>query len=453
MISHTSIFFSRLCRHVGNMERSKSDSNRKRSQETNVQPTEKRTKAETSENVSSVSTAVITNVNANCLALIFEKLDLADLLNVADSSKVFKEAVGQAFMCKYGKKEVVTRDRVRLNGTEITIDENQITISGPPCLKLLRSFGHLITKLHYFQSNHKSSSRMDRYIAKYCAASLVVILFARTTRSLAKIMYKPYPEAKIVKFEDCKFRGRSPDINYTFPSISHLILGNFKPLINIQHNFSNLAHFEIDHRNYTKAQSLEFGATLVNFMKLNPQLRNLCLRNSYSMIDANVISAASECLESLERFEFAFSHNSFDARMIQFKNVREARMYYTAANREGLPHMPLLFHELEYLEFQFLLNTNLLTEHFFEFLKKHPKILKLKLINPPAMTETDQMNLTQAVPLLTKQNRLNNTMTLEKLEMAEAHPFRNHFEGLRGVSWERHIRTPVVGRLPDNSTH
>lgn len=128
-------------------------------------------------------------------------------------------------------------------------------------------------------------------------------------------------------------------------------------------------------------------------------------------------------------------------------------MYYTAANREGLPHMPLLFHELEYLEFQFLLNTNLLTEHFFEFLKKHPKILKLKLINPPAMTETDQMNLTQAVPLLTKQNRLNNTMTLEKLEMAEAHPFRNHFEGLRGVSWERHIRTPVVGRLPVNSTH
>lgn len=43
----------------------------------------------------------ITNINADCMEQIFQRLELNDLLNVADSSKRFYNAVCQVYKRKY----------------------------------------------------------------------------------------------------------------------------------------------------------------------------------------------------------------------------------------------------------------------------------------------------------------------------------------------------------------
>lgn len=46
-------------------------------------------------------TTNITNLNSDCMEIIFEHLELNDLLNVADSSKHFYSAVCQVYKRKY----------------------------------------------------------------------------------------------------------------------------------------------------------------------------------------------------------------------------------------------------------------------------------------------------------------------------------------------------------------
>lgn len=48
-----------------------------------------------------LKTTKITNLNSDCLELIFERLELNDLLNIADSSKYFYGAVCQLYRRKY----------------------------------------------------------------------------------------------------------------------------------------------------------------------------------------------------------------------------------------------------------------------------------------------------------------------------------------------------------------
>lgn len=48
----------------------------------------------------------ITDLDNDCLEYIFKKLELKDLLSVADASKCFKVAVDMAYTSEYGKMQV-----------------------------------------------------------------------------------------------------------------------------------------------------------------------------------------------------------------------------------------------------------------------------------------------------------------------------------------------------------
>lgn len=115
-------------------------------------------------------TTKITDLHMDCLERIFEYLKLDDLLNVTDASKEF-EFTAQLVARKHLKKNTI----VKLNITQNSRDRSSIHTLN--CIivqdlrssfQLLRSFGHLVKKLHVlYAQDVEHFEKLLRYIEDY----------------------------------------------------------------------------------------------------------------------------------------------------------------------------------------------------------------------------------------------------------------------------------------------
>lgn len=358
----------------------------------------------------------ITDLDNDCLEHIFKKLDLQDLMNVADSSKHSKQAADQAFVSKYGRKEVLIH-YMSIPDDGIRISNGKWDIYGPHSLRFLRCFGNLITKLfhtHYtFPEN--LCLEVERYINKYCSDSLIDINFQKLW-SLGEILKRPYFKAETVTFDTLRFDGHLPDIDKCFPSIRRLILKTVTPLPNMVCHSPNLEHLTI---NQSIGQWPEgSNRTVAAFMALNPQLRSFCLRTSHGGLDANVLLCASKNLQNLESLKFSYSRGSFDipkGRTIHFKSVKKLDLEFTFSVG-ALPIMPFLFDQLE--EFVFGIRFFAVNQNFMDFISKHPGILKLKISginNNIVMIQTNKIKLAKLLPSLIELDLAHCTFSVDEV--------------------------------------
>lgn len=188
----------------------------------------------------------LVTINNDCKELIFEHLEVKDLVNIAETSKQLKTAVCAVFRGKYGNKIITygkhyfydydryticvllkvfkilmeyfffskrrsfpkvrpygrcLREKERRNEEIclIQLDKNELLL-----LKILRYFGHTIVEIelrfHFRISYRKFFDMCDIYLAKYCAKSLRKLIIT-WKNEWGEMDGRPFKECKCL-FED-----------------------------------------------------------------------------------------------------------------------------------------------------------------------------------------------------------------------------------------------------------
>lgn len=178
----------------------------------------------------------ITDLNDDCLLVIFEHLSLQSLFNVGVACNWLIPAASAVYKRKFGKK------RVCINYDEDTCSEfvrgphcdfigNQIKVQGfAECLQYLRCFGESISHLSVW-CRRWSNARCHQtygYVNKYGAESLIQLEFyGKPSISIGRFE-KPFVNVqKILIFEN-DLNDQFPSYPQCFPNVRTLGLNNVR---------------------------------------------------------------------------------------------------------------------------------------------------------------------------------------------------------------------------------
>ncbi|XP_055307432.1 uncharacterized protein LOC129580189 [Sitodiplosis mosellana] len=352
----------------------------------------------------------LTNLIEDCLEPIFMKLSIENLVAIVHTNKQLKPAAASAFARKFGTMKIVLsnlRHNLPFDSKKDSIRVVDLNVS----LRLLRSFGHRISKLHIGHKNSMgsvifSNGLLINYANKYCK-SLVEITFgpfANTDLSLAA--HEPFPMVETVRFWRCNLRrfGQS-EFDGCFPEIRRLeFVGNVPSNECIVDCLPNLEHLVINgslnrHNNDTIPISLA----------LNPQLLSLTLKSDDALFILRKGRPYLGLLESLSvtydskdlmNVHFGFEVNE----VIQFESLRKLEVNFTDLFCDSIPHIPFSSHRLEELEVS-IGNCEYKTfNRLVRYLQKHQNITKFTLIErsdsfwePSYISEESKMNISEAM--------------------------------------------------------
>lgn len=167
----------------------------------------------------------ITDVNLDCLEIVFGFLDMRDLLNLAHTSTRLREVVVMA-MNRTRTKTV----RLFYDGRTVWIkaDKDNIYVDGlKMCLRFLRCFGQVITRLSIIhkRSDVKHRGYLDQYVNKYCADTLVELSVMNAGESTINGFDKPFAQLDKWTVQGKEMCDTVGQINSKwFPKMRHLDL-------------------------------------------------------------------------------------------------------------------------------------------------------------------------------------------------------------------------------------
>lgn len=288
-------------------------------------------------------------INDDCKELIFEYLELEDLISIGDTSKQLYTSVCQTFRRKlHGNGKIqfglpcsdayvfnlkplddcihlffmlifynrFTKEYIYPNPV---IEPDICVTNGVIALKIVRLFGHLIMNLHldyqlfYVRkgdphSDVKFCKFIDYYLSEFCSESLHEISLQGSFRTAKHYCFedahKPFVNVKKVHTERCAFGEKLP-FNKVFPNLRTLKLGynTWTHPSAIRMNFNSLENLWFYDKNYNIAQMDFKEEDIEEMLRLNPQIQNavLLLDNSYNV---------------WHRHSLSYSYSSdFDARL------------------------------------------------------------------------------------------------------------------------------------------
>lgn len=315
------------------MEAHESKSNHKRQYENDDSPPEsKHQRPATPE-----QPMKITDLDDDCLEKIFERLDLCSLCNVVASNALLRPAARTVYKRKCGIKKVHIYSSAP--GLKVSAFDNHISVSGlKMCLQFLRCFGSSIINLYisYARWNNKQCGYIHQYINKYCAESLVKLVFHHKPNISIDCFKKPFVNVRTVTVCSGDLADQFPLFAQWFPNIHTLKLmsvciGNryidtsFHHLHDLRIDLIRNRHItdECVNRLFHKCRQLKSltiglwdseGMTLnklLNFIKYNPMICKLAvsMRSQRAVTPTEMRQLVSEhpsLVElDLKRFEFA----------------------------------------------------------------------------------------------------------------------------------------------------
>lgn len=235
-------------------------------------------------------TVNIADLNTDCLTRMFQYLDLNDLLNVADMSQQMLQAARLTVKSKYGKTPIKLFNGSWRRPIEISSEGACISDFGP-CLKYVRCFGQTISKLTVCYSLLSANKRttMDHYLDKYCADSITALNYGGSTLKNLTKQFKCVEN--LVLYSYIYVYGRS-EIKSRFPNVRYL---NFDLLYGKTCLAVNFPRLERLDGKFGKHET----QSVMDFIRLNPQLRFLKLRGylDLTVFDAFSAENALECLD------------------------------------------------------------------------------------------------------------------------------------------------------------
>lgn len=224
-------------------------------------------------------TTKIIDLNDDCLAKIFNDLDLVNLFNVALANEWLRPAAADVYKRKFGSKTV----RLRIFPSRIhgLYECDFIEISDLKlCLQFLRCFGSSICDLTLrYRWTGVWSRYIHEYVNKYCANSLVNITFEDKSYGPISHFDKPFVAVQSVTFCGTSQLGNQlSSFAGWFPNVCVLKLCNVWLDMDIEMpSFQHLTHLEINIKN-DERRSYGFTANgATRLLYVNRQLHSLAV--------------------------------------------------------------------------------------------------------------------------------------------------------------------------------
>ncbi|XP_055306308.1 uncharacterized protein LOC129570643 [Sitodiplosis mosellana] len=286
-----------------------------------------------------IFTTKLTDVNFDCLEHIFKRLSLTDLLNVAESNKQLKPAADLAFKSQFGNRLI----KINLSYKSVQwFEQNKSTPAIPWsfCFKLLRCFGHLITKLKSIYDESRKydatlAAEFDRYVNEYCAESLVEIQFRNCKARIMEDLKKPFTNVESVCLAGVRFHNKTSELNAWFPKMRRLnLFAQSDDTIAVQFPHLQDLSLCLSSVNHDEERFAEL-------LHSNPNLRAL---STNSNIETKYLQCASELLQHLESLEIRRPISYSGNRPVHFPSVKKLTLQNVAPEK-----FPLTFDQLEEL--------------------------------------------------------------------------------------------------------
>lgn len=351
----------------------------------------------------------ITDVNNDCLVRVFEYLSFDDLLSIAEANKRLRQAAGFVFARAFGTRAIYLNVTLSYREGTVEVNDERISINDlKTSLQILRNFGPWIKKLELAYAPFTFPQRreeVDRYIMKYCAASLTDLELNALAENSFKDLRKPFSNVEKVRFNFGTLGKKLTQFNRWFPKMRclELMSNQFADSKCIETSFPSLTELMVGAS--TESNGLKHE-NIVRSLSLNRQLTNLSLR---SVSDPTLFQSANEYLPNLESLDITWDLKysfKFNGKKIHFKNVKKVNMcVFTKDNRIPLK-IPFSFNQLE----EFRLQTgSQLNKELTDFITKHPAVSKLSIVpryqfEYQDISEQLLVKITEALPALKEIN-------------------------------------------------
>lgn len=356
--------------------------------------------------------------------LIFDHLELNDLVAIADTNKHFLSLSQVAFARKYSKKTIQINDPYqnpykRMNSMDkasvVYIHDYTVV------LKVLMHFGHLIQKLVVKYSESHSFGPVDineisKMISLYCSDTLIHLEVDSFQSKFFNNLKRPFTKVQEVSVRGWFYALESLnlDSNELFPAVRRLSLKYIRLSIvkSIEREFKYLEHIHIDVTPEFESEHLK-KINIENVLRKNAHIR------SFALVSGNweLLNTINQLLPNIENLKLEnYNVISRDRPEIIFKKVTN----FTYADLQSLPKY-LTFQQIT--EFHFEAHPRNINE-LIEFVERNSHLTKIFVDkgyfneNSLKFLSTAQLNVTEMNLMLvdvSDQNILHFLRKYEKL--------------------------------------
>lgn len=251
---------------------------------------------------------------------ILEKLDLPNLLRVAETNKHLSqlavEVYNQNFIDKPLKIQAPTfPNRFKMKvGNEIIVADVEII------LKFLKVFGTSIRALRvqYERIDFEDAKKITLHINQYCSESVTHIGFSGITKEIWYLLKKPFASVHDVAFRKIVEPAKGMKINQKFPQLRTLMLLDTivkEPKI-FDSKFSHLDHLFIT----TLRPENDFANQTKYLLKNNPQIRHLSVQHNFRSFLENMTNE----LQHIETLELLWPQDDYsNGNQIHLNHVKK----------------------------------------------------------------------------------------------------------------------------------
>lgn len=219
--------------------------------------------------------------------LMFENLELSDLLSLSQTSQRFSILTEEIFMRKHSNKLFrlfrPERDEKR---KLYDLSDLIIVINYDTILKLLKTFGRLIKNIELLcgSSHEENMTELSASINLNCADTLIEINIDSDHEDLFAGMTKPFRKLKVFSMRGLVENLGSDTLSFNelFPAIRRLKLGNIVQISNkscIDVSFEHLEYLDVRVQNYGLVKELN-SEDVEKLLRKNPQIQSILLRNA-----------------------------------------------------------------------------------------------------------------------------------------------------------------------------
>lgn len=251
------------------------------------------------------------------------------------------------------------------------------------CFKVLRCFGHVISKVHlaYYGFTDLFWMHFDEYVKKYCANYITELEFYIRNRSFENLQIS-FPNVETVRLLNCNLDKSITKFNERFPKMRGLELarGYSKGTKADDEScivayYPHLEHLSINISSWmSRAYVLGFrDETVLSVLELNPNIQSLQLCSDWGLEEEFVRSISKIC-KSLDILQITGCPLRFKGK-IHFKSVKTFKIDHQC--RFFNSPIPLTFDAVEAFEFD---SVSPFKSFLFDFVRNNPTIVKLSLL-------------------------------------------------------------------------
>lgn len=333
----------------------------------------------------------LTDLNVDCLLLIFDQLDFYTLLSLAEVNKPFSVLAADVYRRKYGNKMVEIRQAFSIDIKTIVEFENRIQIENFDLIStIFKHFGSVISNVKINYQEAKGSRIKD-----------ILTLVNRNSESLKQIrleldngngldgIEKPFLSVERVSIagEYERLGNEQMNLNEMFPEMRRLSLKH-----SMVHNQTSMAlkfpHLEEFHVAFAHTK----GSTENDIRKMieqNPQIRSLSVH--YSTLA--FLEFISQHLPNLEHLELPYILTQYSpGNHMHFRHVKQLKIQTISEHFA----VRATFEQLEKLELDSSLDVSSI---WIEFIGRSNNLTKLNIIDAE-ISNRELAMLTNRVPNL-----------------------------------------------------